>query len=150
MPTKAQTEWAEKREEKRRQRQRFVRARQAEKEYSRKLQQLARQIGSLVRGFDYSQESSYSAVEALLRDYARIISPWARATAVTMLADVSNRDAAAWREHSREMGIAIREEIGSAPTGDILRQLQAQQVQLITSLPLEAAQRIHEIGRAHV
>lgn len=51
-----------------------------------------------------------------------------------------------WREHSRDMGVALRREIENAPTGEVLRQLQAEQVYLIKSIPLDAAQRVHDLA----
>jgi SPP1 gp7 family putative phage head morphogenesis protein len=60
-----------------------------------------------------------------------------------MLADVNAIDRNAWDAHTKEMGQAIGDEIRNAPVGDTLRALQAEQVTLIKSLPLEAAQRVH-------
>lgn len=63
-----------------------------------------------------------------------------------MLRDVSKRDEKAWWEHSREMSTNLRSEIVNAPTGQIQDLLMREQVALIKSLPLEAAQRVHEIA----
>jgi len=81
-----------------------------------------------------------------LTSYADVIEPWANAVAGFMVADVARRDAAMWKKHSREMGVSLRSEVNTAPTGDILRQLQAQQVKLIKSLPLAAAERVHTLA----
>lgn len=64
-----------------------------------------------------------------------------------MLADVARKDAKMWRANSQEIGKSVRQEVLTAPTGDVLRQLQGQQVTLIKSLPLEAALRIQKLAQ---
>ncbi len=81
----------------------------------------------------------------MLRHYAEGLMPWAEATAARMLADVNRRDETAWMEQAKEMSRALREEIRTAPTGATMRALLAEQVTLIQSIPLEAAQRVHEL-----
>lgn len=81
----------------------------------------------------------------LLR-YAEILRPWARSVARYMLADVERRNDRQWRENSREMSRALRAEIAQAPTGAVLEALQDEQVELITSLPKSAAQRVHDLA----
>ena len=62
-----------------------------------------------------------------------------------MLADVNQRDQAAWLEHAQEMSHGMRETIRSTPVGELMQSLMREQVTLIKSLPLEAAQRVHEL-----
>lgn len=62
-----------------------------------------------------------------------------------MLADVSARDSQTWMELSGELSKALRDEIRNAPTGELMREMLAEQVTLIKSLPLEAAQRVHDL-----
>lgn len=78
-----------------------------------------------------------------LESYAELIMPWARSVANFMIADVSRRNVKAWQEHGREMGRALRAEIMHAPTGMVYEALMDENVRLIKSLPLEAAQRVH-------
>ena len=47
---------------------------------------------------------------------------------------------------SQKMSRALAEEIRTAPTGEMLRDFLDTQVSLITSLPSEAAKRVHEIA----
>jgi SPP1 gp7 family putative phage head morphogenesis protein len=62
-----------------------------------------------------------------------------------MLADVERRDRRAWVTYSRMMGTQLRHELLDTPLGDTYQQLMDQQVDLITSLPLEAAKRVHTL-----
>lgn len=146
MPSIAQEAWYEAQRVKRNQAKRFVYARRAEIQYATQLRQLARMLGTLTQSFDPDQPRDLERLEGLLNDYARIIAPWASNTAARMLADVSRRDEKAWMEHSSELSQGLRAEIASAPTGQTMKALLDDQVRLITSLPLEAARRVHELA----
>lgn len=65
-----------------------------------------------------------------------------------MLADVERRDRAMWKQNSADITKALRTELTTAPTGEVLRQLQADQVRLIKSIPTGAAERVHMIAEA--
>lgn len=80
-----------------------------------------------------------------LKAYAVMIKPWAVSVATYMVADVGRRNLKQWRELSREIGTGLRAEIESAPTGALLHQLMEENVHLITSLPSEAADKVHEM-----
>jgi SPP1 gp7 family putative phage head morphogenesis protein len=126
--------------------ERWVRARKAEIDYARKLRGVARQCGEIVKAFapDGVVSNPHDITQHLQR-YAELLRPWARAVGIGMLRDVERRDASAWFEHSREMGRLLREEIESAPTGEVMREALERQVTLITSLPIEAGQRVHRL-----
>ncbi|MDE2403060.1 MAG: minor capsid protein [Burkholderiales bacterium] len=81
----------------------------------------------------------------VLRRYAEALNAWAEATALRMLTDVDRSDRQQWASISAEMSHEIQREIASAPTGELLKQRLAEQVTLIKSIPLDAAQRVHEL-----
>lgn len=105
-------------------------------------------MGAIVRGLapdgDVSGATEREIRYALAR-YADLLRPWARTVARYMLADVDRRNLKAWEENSREMGSALRIEIMQAPTGELFKELQADQVELITSLPTKAAERVQNL-----
>lgn len=82
-----------------------------------------------------------------LKQYAQTIEPWAQSVATFMVADVARRDKAMWSRNAKEMSSGLRREIMEAPTGETLRQLQESQVGLIKSIPLEAAERVHQLSQ---
>ncbi len=123
----------------------FARARRAEHQYGLQLRKIARHIADLVGGFDFGEPVVADLIDRALRRYAEVLRPWATSVGKRMLADVSQRDAMAWAELSRQMGRALRREITDAPTGAIMQAALARQVTLITSLPIEAAQRVHKL-----
>lgn len=67
-----------------------------------------------------------------------------------MVADVARRNQRAWEQISQDMAHGIRAEITQAPTGAYYSQLMQEQVGLIKSLPLEAAQRIQDMTTAGI
>lgn len=131
----------------REQRLSWAHSRRAETHYAIQLRKLAKQIGVLIfGGIDDADPSNTSMIEYMLRAYADMITPWATATARRMLADVENRDRVQWARHSRTMSREIIREIEEAPTGAAFRALMDEQVELIRSLPLQAAQRVHDVA----
>jgi SPP1 gp7 family putative phage head morphogenesis protein len=129
------------------QRSKFARVRNAQRAYEQKLRRVAQTVGLIVQG--YAGEDPIDGTPELrraLRQYSVVLSQWARRAAASMLSDVLRRDENAWAEAARGMQRALRSEIRSAPTGAILRELMEEQVALITSLPLEAAERVHSLA----
>src|ERR1700753_1868923 len=131
----------------RRERAEWASVRRAERDYAKHLRGIAKQIGALFECLNVVSPSALDLLVEILERYALLIEPWAVATANRMLADVGRRDEAQWAKHSKTMSRELRKEIQSAPTGLILADLQALQVDLITSLPREAAQRVHALAQ---
>lgn len=130
----------------RRAHERFATAQKLEMEYMRSLRQLARQVDNIVKGMAREGKlRDAMAVQQALRKYAEAIEPWAQSVAEKMLVKIAKKDEAAWVQMGRDIGRELRKELNDAPTGDFLRQMLSEQVHLITSLPLEAAKRVHEL-----
>lgn len=130
-------------------RERFATASRLEDEYLRALHRLTKQVNRIVQGSMAPGGEIRDAVELqnALRRYAEQIRPWARTVATRMVQRVAKVDEQAWVTLGRQMGRALRKELETAPTGDFLRLFMDEQVHLITSLPLDAAQRVHELTR---
>lgn len=99
-------------------------------------------MGNIVRGYGPSEPG---ALIKALTGYGELLTPWAKSVAEYMLADVNRRNERAWKETGKEMGKALRMEIAYAPTGQVFSMLMDMQVGLIKSIPLDAAQRVHEL-----
>lgn len=136
------------RPETRTERKYFAQARRAESQYARRLRSVAARVAEIVKKMDPSPDDplAVDAARAALDEYAVLLRPWAEVTASRMLADVSRRDEHAWAELSRTMSRALRQEILTAPTGKFLRDLLHENVELITSLPTRAGERVHELS----
>ena len=123
----------------------FDRVRRAERQYGMQLRKIAREVGRVINGYPPGDPSYEPLIRIALRKYAEILMPWARTTAASMLVDVSRRDERVWQKITENMGAAMRLEVRTAPTGLVMQKLMAEQVDLITSLPLEAAKRVHKL-----
>ncbi len=124
----------------------FIRAQKAAVRYGVQLRKVARHVGDIVNAFSLDDHAAVSMIEQALQRYAGMIDGWAKATAKVMVTEVADRDRAAWMQVSREMGKALRKELETAPTGQIMRQRLDEQVGLIKSIPLEAAQRVRHLA----
>ena len=127
-------------------RERFQTAEKLEKEYARSLRYLTRQIDHIVKGMASKDLKKVNELEEVLKRYAETIKPWARSVAEKMLLRIARKDEASWLQLGKSIGKVLREELNDAPTGDLLRKFLDEQVHLITSLPLEAAQRVHKLA----
>ena len=117
----------------------------AERTYARQLRFIGKQIGEMIRVFPAGDISALPTLEDMMRRYAETLTPWAKVAAGRMIDEVNNRDLNTWQLISNELSKGIRDEILSAPVGGVMQSLMDEQVKLIRSLPLEAAQRVHEL-----
>lgn len=127
-------------------RQRFNRSRIAQISYERQLAKVGHAIGSLTKGMaPEGVIRDWQALQRILTQYSSILEPWAKSIVERMTAEVSQRDIRAWAELARSIGQSLKKEILSAPTGIALRAQMQEQIKSITSLPIEAAQRLNEL-----
>jgi len=127
---------------------RWQAARRAESAYAQQLRRVARAVGDIIRGVapdGVLDEGAERSILDLLEQYAELLTPWAERVGQRMIEDVAVRNFQAWMAVSREIGVALRREIETAPTGEEMRAALAQQVSLITSLPRDAAERVHHL-----
>lgn len=123
----------------------FVQARKAERYYGAQLRKIARHIGELVNASVPGNMLEAGVLADRLRRYAELLKPWAESVASRMIADVGRRDREVWLARAGEMARGLRQELDQAPTGAVTRRLLSEQVGLITSLPTEAAARVHKL-----
>jgi len=122
-----------------------VKTRGAELRYGSQLRKVAAQVSAIIQPFTPGDMSQVPTIEHLLGAYSDMLKGWATQTASNMLMDVALRDEQAWQTMAKELSRGLREEIRSAPTGRVMQQLLVEQVTLIQSIPLDAAQRVHRL-----
>lgn len=121
------------------------RARKLEEQYAARLRKIARHISDIVGAFDPENLHSNLWLSSALRRYSETLDPWARAVGERMVSEVSARDLSAWKEASDKIGKLLARDIHATPVGQVMRQRLAEQVTLIKSIPLDAAERVHEL-----
>ena len=117
-----------------------------EKKYGRQLRQISSYVDSIIKGFDVTDETVYPSIVTALRKYAESLDIWAANASSRILMDVALRDEKTWLIHAKDMSIGVKRQIRETDTGAIMQKLLAEQVHLIKSLPLNAAQRVHDLA----
>jgi len=112
--------------------------------FARKLRKIAYHVAEIIKAFPEGDLQAWPAMQAALAHYSEAIGPWATAAASAMLEQVNLHELSDWNALALEMRAGMRNEIANAPTGEAMRRLLAEQVSLITSLPIEAGERVHE------
>lgn len=123
----------------------FKSVRRADVVYGRQLREVARNVGAIIARYEPVTASVVPELQRRLQAYAKKLEPWARVAGERMIADVARRDKRAWAKYSADMSRALKDEIETAPTGAALRALLHEQVAYITSLPIEAGDRVHKL-----
>lgn len=134
------------RRESRKERERFKTSIKMEKDFARQLRKIASKVGQFTEQFDPESPEEMAQLDQMLRGYAELIRPWAGAVSKRMITEASRKDEAAWRKVGKEMSTGVQEELRArSPVGRLVRALLKEQVELITSLPLDAAKRVHQL-----
>ena len=122
-----------------------LKTRKAERQYAQALRKLAEQVGGIVGAFPAGDPSVVPTLNQMLRAYADALTPWAQATAQRMLESVNARNLQDWQEMSAFMSAELKRKVLQAPVGQVAQDLLALQVDLIKSIPLDAAERVQRL-----
>jgi len=116
-----------------------------ERFYARQLRKIARHVGDIIKAFPEGDLSVEPTIRRALEMYSETIDGWARAQSALMVRAVDKIDATQWAQTTKELGLSLQREIARTPVGDTTRALLAENVALIKSIPLDAAQRVHRL-----
>lgn len=106
---------------------------------------MASRISEIVTGsYDGSQVSADNVI-ASLTDYSQIIDEWAEMVGRRMFTQVEEEEWRQWRSVSEEISEGLRDVVGNTPIGHVAQDIVTRQVQVMKSLPLEAADRVRFI-----
>lgn len=137
--------------QRRKAKERFAVANRLEREYLFQLKELARHIDHLVKISVHGNMSSEELQRAserlkiLLQQYSNTIQPWATQVSKKIVSRIISVDETAWIQMGKEIGRELRKEMADAPTGELFNSFMKTQVNLIQSIPLEAAERVHKM-----
>lgn len=125
---------------------RLVHTMKVERQYASQLRKIATHIGELINTIWVPDDPAVAdQIGNALERYAQIIEPWAHVVGRRMVEEIDARDRRAWREVSAEMSQIMQAQLHGTDVGSLTRQRLADQVQLITSLPRDAAERVHKL-----
>jgi uncharacterized protein with gpF-like domain len=115
-----------------------------ERQYAKHLRALAGHVGDIVGRYEQGLES-LPGLQRLLQHYADSLVPWAKRVSLSMIKEVDDGDRASWAALGTEISAQLHRELRTAPMQETFRKLQERQVELITSIPSKAAQRVAEL-----
>lgn len=121
-------------------------ARKMEIRYSQQLRKVAGYVDTIVKGFDVNDPNTWALIRASLNEYSNTLHFWAENTAGRIITDVALRDEKTWLIYAQDLSRGMRDQIRNTDIGAVYQQLLNEQVGLIKSLPLNAAQRIHDLS----
>lgn len=120
----------------------------AERLLATQLRRVARAIGLIVESYqDGATIRDQGAMNKALEEYSKALGPWAETVTGRILESVSKNNERAWVQATKAMGKELRRFLTQTPVGAVARQLQAEQVELIKSLPIEAGLRAQNIAQ---
>ena len=113
--------------------------------YQGQLLKVVEQIAKLSEQSDADDPIVAAAeISAQLNAYSGRLRDWAREIAAKMIVDVADADYQAWMKVGKDVSNATRRMLSSESVGVVFQRLQDEEVELITSLPREAAENVHE------
>jgi len=121
----------------------FETPKSAEMDFKRQLVRLAKTVGAIVQTYIVDGKiSDPDAMVQALRQYSRTVGFWAQSLTSAMIERVSKANLRSWSGIS----IDLRKTIEQTPIGATAQALQQEQVALIQSIPIEAAERAQKLA----
>jgi len=124
----------------------FQKPNSIERKYASILRGVAKEIGRIIGIYKPEKPDSLKSINATLVKYSDMIREWAEVKSADIISDIIRHDSKAWVANSENLSRSMRQRIQSAPIGQAVRKAQQLQVELITSLPLQAAERVQHLA----
>lgn len=126
----------------------FSPSRAIEKEFERALKKIARASGTLVEHhIDGDKIVDPKGMAKALSDYSRLLTPWAKNQSKKLLMSTLKRmnSDKLYREQAKKIGQMLSSEVFESEIGLVTQSLINEQVNLITSIPIEAGERAQKL-----
>lgn len=99
-------------------------------------------VGDIVSTSYDGSDNSVILINTRLTRYSELIAPWAESVALKMFDAVARREATQWRQISQEISAGLRVQMESTSAGRVARNIVEENIKLMKSLPLHAADRV--------
>ncbi len=116
-----------------------------EREYYSRLNQVNNQIDEILWGYDANDPMSSIDVTQALEDYSNSLLDWATDLVGGVVYNLNIDDERAWRSHSAAISKHLKWEVQHVPLEPIMADYINENVKLIKSLPLTAAQKVQQM-----
>lgn len=111
------------------------------------LRKVARIVGGIIDSHVIGNQVDQKSLDRALRYYSEILTPWAENLTDKVITSISKNNERAFTQSAKNISRKLLDLITGPGVGAVARQLQNEQVALIKSLPLEAAEKAQEISR---
>ena len=119
----------------------------AERAFYKALKKVAQNSGHIVDAHvDGAKLVDEAALNKALKNYADLITPWARRQSAKLLDQVQKSNKRAYQNKSKAIGAALDLNVAQSEVGAVALKLLNEQVELIRSIPLEAGLRAQKIA----
>lgn len=119
----------------------------AEAQFNRALKKVARVSGHLVEShIDGATITNEPEMQRALKEYSKLITPWARNQSAKMLLQVSKSNRKAYTNKSKAIGLALKLNVAESNVDQVAAALMHEQVKLIQSIPLQAGERAQALA----
>lgn len=119
----------------------------AEQRFSKQLRKVAQHAGHIIeRHVDGSAIIDEKKMMDTLNKYARDLEPWAARQSAKLLEQVQKSNKRAYQTKSKAIGAALKLNVAEQDVGKVALKLLNEQVELITSIPIEAGLRAQKLA----
>lgn len=118
-----------------------------ETKYRRQLRAIAQEVGRIVSSYSTTTVQGRLQMQDALDKYSDMLEPWAEIAASNVFNKLNNQDLTLWMRQSQAIGAGVKELINNTHIGSVMQDFIKRQVELITSLPVEAGFRVHDLAR---
>jgi SPP1 gp7 family putative phage head morphogenesis protein len=125
----------------------FEVSRAAEMDFLRALRKIARISGNLVENYVENATVNSLALQAASSSYAKSLIPYATRQAMELTGRINRKNLKAWESQAKKIGTSLRLDLSTSLVGQTAQKLIEEQVGLITSIPLEAAERAQKLSQ---
>jgi SPP1 gp7 family putative phage head morphogenesis protein len=120
----------------------------AEREYVASLGGVIEKIKSIIKKHSANGTIDLFGIANMLNNYSSILEPWAEKAAERMVNSVMRRNEKNWSTIGKRISTELRKEYAAAATGQAATALAAEQVALIKSLPMQAAEKVQALAQS--
>lgn len=126
----------------------FIPNRAAERAFETALRRVGRIVAGMIQPHIQGHRLTDEAqMQRLLREYGKALAPWAVVVSDKMIQSVAVTNRRAFESASKKIGATLRGSMAASLEGQTARLLQQRQVELITSLPIEAGLRAQRLAQ---
>lgn len=117
-----------------------------ERKYANSLETVAEEVEKIIkRHFTKLTPQSAAKTMSVLAKYSNKLFDWAKNTSAIIIYAANDDSVKTWQQISKTMSYELKQQINNTNVGTLLQEYLDDNVRLITSMPLTAAQRVHKL-----